>query len=356
MPTFLTFTIVILLFIAAGGLFARWWLRRSLRAAFGGDGSPESVIAMFTAMTRQSMHMQLTPAAEGDVPVDPDNFARNEAALQRLGLHPVGRFTCAAAQGAMLSAFVDEHRNVYGIVHSAPIHGIFVEFFSRYPDHDVCIHTTAPVETPDVGEWMATIRLPDADLPELLSRHLADRPPSPLPAEAASFVSLYSGHLQRMLAEVLKIHLPPELRKVLELDAAEFAQPEPADNLFEAPPSMEDAVLEAFAETRGIDPRAIDHARHRLLVVTDETPIPEIIHHLCECGLLSHADDDGRAADLQHAIELGDRRHEVARFVRSHAREQKIEHIGSVTQPVEADIYLAAPMLVGDEPGLVTPP
>ncbi|MGD9494959.1 MAG: hypothetical protein AB7Y46_01490 [Armatimonadota bacterium] len=280
------------------------------------------------------------------VPADQLSWG-DEAAVRRyadplpgFGFVNAGRYLVEEVADLKLLAFVHPQNDICAVVYEHPAAGVILDMFTRYADGTTVTYTT----TLQGGELRERpghpkVRLPEADSEQLYRRMLADRSQGervPVAPEefAEAFEQAYAEEMDWRLS--LGGANEDEILTVAETSGIEVLEEEVEATrrlqVLQAMGMLEDALREHFAEETAMSVAEWERVKDALVFIHEHTSL--------DAARGSFEESTGEDLEAWDQIPTA----ETARvlFAALNERlpaERRLRLVGTVSQPLEADVY-----------------
>lgn len=240
------------------------------------------------------------------------------AELQEQGFHSVGAYAIKEMKDVRLSGWIHPQENLYGVVYEHPAVGVWCDVLSQYADGTSCCHSSAGETGLDQDPRNPNYKLPAQPPAVLVQTHLQTRPAHPAPLSAEKFADDFvRAYRETMAWRVSRGTSQQEIIQVAALSGQTY-DPEVLEQGFQIQQSTERALLgdllrKTFLEKTSISAAEWDKISDRVVFVYDALSNDE----LEDLGF-DELPAEGTARER----------------VRGKAR-----HLGTLQQPVEADVY-----------------
>lgn len=239
--------------------------------------------------------------------------------FQQQGMASVGAFSIAEMPGVRLTAWHHPDKNLFGVVYEHSQAGVWCDLVSRYANGTSCTHTTAPESGLDPNPDHPNHRIGSTCPKQLMQVHLQDRPPDALAHGPEEFVQLFQEAYRRdrqwRLARGTRRH---EIVQVAALSGKNYDS-SVLDQAYHTQMAQERAELHSllrrkFLEKTQLSAAEWDQVQDRLVFIHDQLE-PEELEEL-------HFLDDSSGGPP-----------------RQRARQSQARYLGSLTEPLEVDVY-----------------
>lgn len=327
--------LLLILFLAIGALVIRSKVRRFAR-------NMEQTLGGFTktmAAASTPSRIQLLRMAQPDW-VEEEDVEDQRAPLPELGFQLVGAYQVEELDDLALEAWVNKSKSVTAVIYEHPSSGVWTDFVTRYLDGGRVTFTNGSrgggVEHAPGHELQ---RFTDLVPKELFRKFLFGRPlksMEPVDPEsfAASFEKAYADEMdwRNSRGGVTE----DEIRAIAQLSGETYDETtiKAARKLAEehAMEQLQDAVLERFLKQTTMSAFEWEDVRDRTVVVHDRMSP----HYFAE--FLSNLLDDETHPEIDGTPETAPRRM-FESLNEGFAEEGKFKMLGTVNEPVVADVY-----------------
>lgn len=292
-------------------------------------------------------------AAKGLEWQDAGRVERLGRELVDLGFTDGGSFRVEELDYLRIRGFAHEGQNVYAAVYEHDKAGIWCDLVSLYEDGSGVTHTDAPEgEHLDSRPGQTKVYDRTSSLPELVRRHLSERPSL---RQKPARVSEFAATLQQAYADTLDWRnarsgaTEEELRRMAaaqgkELSAEELQQLREMQ-LQQAISGLDEALAEIFLRSTTMTAAEWEEREGRLIYIYDLLP-PEQVAERFYAAAEPEREDEAQLPP--HLAGLPAR----AAFARLNDRlpaNRRMELAGKLTRPVEAEVYVGPVVLDEDE-------
>jgi len=250
-----------------------------------------------------------------------------------------GHYLVAEVPGLKMLGFVHPQHDICAAIYEHPVAGVVADLYTRYADGTAITYTTTLQ-----GEGLRErpghekIRLPEADTEQLYRRLLADRPRGetlPVTPEgfAQAFERAYAEEMDWRLSlgganedEILAIAEPSGMEvSGDEVEATRRLQ------VMQAMGMLQEALRAHFAEETTMSVAEWERVEHSLIFVHDHMPPDEVRERLQ--SVTEEDVDEWEAPGAETARGL------FAALNDRLPAESRLRLVGTVSRPVEADVY-----------------
>lgn len=247
-----------------------------------------------------------------------DQLGADSATLVQMGFRSLGAYAIPQMPGVQLSAWIHQSDGMYGVLYDHPAAGCWCDITSFYADDVGCTHSSAPESGLDPYPKSLGRKLPGESVAQVVEAHRRERPPGWIPLQSEGFVSLFQDRYRaEMEWRAGKGTSREEIARVAKLQGKEY-DPEVLDQAFEVEQQrnrelLEEALRQQFLETTSLSAAEWKKVEDQLVFVYDRLT-PEQMSQLS-----FEPQPQGTP--------------------RNWARASGHRYLGSVEQPVEADVY-----------------
>jgi hypothetical protein len=257
----------------------------------------------------------LNPVRWADPRVEPTG-----AQLQAQGFRSIGAYAIKELKGTNISAWIHPEEKVYGVVYEHPQVGVWCDVVSQYEDGTSCTHSSAPDSGLDQDPRNPNYKLPAQSPEVLLQAHLQTRPPHPTSLHASGFeADFVRAYRETMEWRISRGTTQAEISQVAALMGQTF-EPQVLEQGFQMQQIQERAQLDELLRKHFLQKTSISAAEW------DKISDRVVFVH------------DGLSEDELEELGFGDLPEEGT--PRDRARESNARHLGTLQQPVEADVYV----------------
>ena len=283
-----------------------WYFKRKLGSLFNQVATPLEV----------TLEPLKSPSWRSEQP------RQHQSAFLRQGFRHLADYSIPQMPGVQLSVWLQPGDRTWGVIYDHPVAGCWLDILSLFPDDMGCTHTSAPESGLERYPKSLGRRLPGQAVDEVLAAHRSERPSQPLDLSALDFVTTFQQrYRQEMEWRASKGTSREEIERVASLQGKTYTS-EVLDQTFQVERQrnralLEEALYQNFLETTAMSASEWKKVEDDLLFVHDQLT-------------------------LEDMVELGFQPQPTG-TPRSWARSGSHRCLGSVSQPIEADVYLSPP-------------
>lgn len=294
--------------------------------------------------------VELTPIAGDPGWTDESAVRLLTDPLKNLGFERVGAFETDMHGPVMMEVWCDAGRAIYAVVYELEIELVdqpWLDFVTRYRDGSTFTVSNAPLgsdleQREDHPKRFLNDRNPKRLLNEMLDQR-PERPIDPVPIDPVEFKDFFEAHYAEEMkwraerGEIVPAdedNEGPGILSSLEYDA------ERADHLYE----LENQVTEAFLQSTTLSALEWERIRDRVVLIYDGLGEDDLNMIIDEWIEPDERFEERFEAALRDLAARGEGFQPRAAFEALNTRlrnRQRFKRLGSMTEPVPADIYVA---------------
>ncbi|MFO0953935.1 MAG: hypothetical protein U0835_22815 [Isosphaeraceae bacterium] len=326
-----------------GILFLRYKLKRFAR--FIEESAAE--LAKAGAPSPARIHLRRLAAPDW---ADPEAVEAQSGPLPELGFSHAGDYQIEEVPGLSLAGWVNAKTGVFAVVYEHPQAGVWTDVVTRYVDGTrITYANTLQGSGVEHSPGHDVQRFDGIGVKDLYEKHLAARPDKPIvPPSADEFVARFEKAYADEMdwrnsrggateQEIRQIAL--QQGRTLDEDEVRALRSAAESRAME---QLAEAVRERFLEETRMPAREWEDVRDRVVVVHDRMS-PDYFEEM-----LSDLSDDEEDLPEIDGSPGSSPRNAFARYNAALEPDRRYRKLGTVTAPVEADVY-AAPEYADDD-------